>query len=100
MIAQLAAGGGDLDSARVAHRDRDVARLLDDAREAVDALVVGTLELEHVDRVERDHVDVAETSPEQLAQLPGDLVAAVDALHQRVFEGDAAPGPFDVIVTG
>src|SRR5690606_8619879 len=73
--AELATGGGDLDATRVADRHRDVARFGDEAGEAVDALVIGALEFQHVDRIEGDHVDVAEAALQQLAELAGDLVA-------------------------
>src|SRR5690348_2110310 len=97
--AQLAAGRRDIDAARVAHRRR-YAVLADHLGEALDSLRRGTLEGRGRGRIERNDVDVAEETLEQGRQFGRDLVAIVDALDQRILEGDAATGRAHIAATG
>ncbi len=99
--AKLTTGGRDLHPSRVADGGGDAGGA-DGRREALDADRIRPLVGQHIDRVERDQVDVAEdaAATEQIGQLLRDLVRVVDTGHQCVLERDAAAGGLPVAATG
>ncbi len=71
---------------------------LHDLRKVIDGLHRWSLEIQHFYRIERNHIHVAQPTAKQIAELVSDLIAIVDAVHQRVLEADASAGLGDVAI--
>ena len=87
--AELATGSRDIDSAGISHCHRDTRRP-DPFGKTLDPFLGGSLIGQDRDRIERNDVDMAETTANQTSKLVGDVVTVIDPAHQGIFEGDPA----------